>query len=258
MAAMVHSMTLTPGDVTMAPHAVAADLPLSLAAQSLVTPAAPTLLTLLRAGTRAAHDRMETAPALACLMSPGLTAPGYVFALQALHALQAGVAARFAALPAGEPAIRAPDDGALRLLAEDLAWFGARPRRRLALQGAIPDRLAAIGALYVVEGSALGARVIGRAVSQSIGVAPGRGGSFFCSATAEAARSRWLAVAGFLTASGTKLDEDGQARVVAGARAVFDALARALRAPRRAPAPAPGSDAKPPLSAPAASGRALT
>ncbi len=246
---------------------MAAEASISPAAEASIAPAAgasiapalpgPTLLALLRDGTRDSHERMEAAPALACLMSPALTASSYVFALQALQALHAGVAARFAMLPHARP-ICAPDDSALRLLAQDLAWFGAGPRRCLALDGAVTDGPTGLGALYVVEGSALGARVIGRAVSQSLGVGAGRGGSFFCSTTAEAARSRWLAVAGFLTASGASLDADAQARVVAGARAVFDALARALRPPRRAAAPTACSAALPPLSAPAMAGRALT
>jgi heme oxygenase len=189
---------------------------------------APTLLALLRDGTRAAHDRVAAAPALACLMSPALDDASYVFALQTLQALHAGVAAQLASLRPGVPILDAPADGALTLLAQDLAWFGAAMRPRLALDGAIPDRLAGLGALYVVEGSALGARVIGRAVSQSLDVAPGRGGSFFCAATAAAARSRWLALTAILSASSASLDADSHARVVAGARTVFDALAERL------------------------------
>ncbi len=246
---------------------------MSLSAQTPIAPPAPTLLAVLREGTRASHERVEAVPALACLMSPALTSASYVFALQALQAMHAGVASRLARLKQDGPATCAPDDAPWHLLAEDLAWFGARPRRAMAFHRVIEDRLAGLGALYVVEGSALGARVIGRAVAQSLGVSPGSGGSFFCSPTAEAARSRWLAVASFLTASGASLDADEQARVVAGARAVFDALAHAMQQPQRPP-PKPArntfrrslrrpaapacSAAQPPLSVPAESGRALT
>jgi heme oxygenase len=49
----------------------------------------------------------------------------------------------------------------------------------------------ALGALYVIEGSNLGGRIIGRQVAKTLGVGPGTGGSFYCGLTAEDARRRW-------------------------------------------------------------------
>jgi heme oxygenase len=76
----------------------------------------------------------------------------------------------------------------------------------------------------VVEGSALGARVIGRSVSVSLGVTPGHGGSFFCGATADAARIRWHHFAAALDWAEPRLGDAGSARVTETAIAVFAKL----------------------------------
>jgi heme oxygenase len=49
----------------------------------------------------------------------------------------------------------------------------------------------ALGALYVIEGSNLGGRIIGRHVAKTLGVVPGNGGSYYCGLSAEDARRRW-------------------------------------------------------------------
>ncbi len=196
------------------------------------------LLVRLRAETRSAHDRIEALPALSCLLSPTLLLPDY---LEALHGLLAFHACLHAVLP---PLLRDPvcggsaspdvqpdgslDSGALHALAEDLAFFGAPSRRRMRKPAVLTDAAAALGGFYVVEGSALGARVIGRAVGVSLGVSPGAGGSFFCGASADTARQRWQAFCRRLETAEPGLDEAASRRVVAGALGCFQALEDAM------------------------------
>ncbi len=191
----------------------------------------PPLLARLRAETRAAHDRIEAVPALCCLLSPSLEVEPYVRALRALHAFNARM---WTMLPLllqdflvpfkASGGSFAPNTGGLDALAEDMAWFGARPAAPMGPMASLNDAMTALGALYVVEGAALGARVIGRSVSVSLGVAPGRGGSFFCGATAEAARTRWHEFSALLGWAETLLGQAGGSRVIAGALDVFARL----------------------------------
>ncbi len=208
----------------------------------------PPLLSKLRAETRVAHDRIEVLPGLACLMSTDLQVPAYVRALRGLHAFRARMHASLPALLGGLPGIidgaTYVDDTGVSALAEDLAWFDARPKPPMRLPHSIFDGASALGALYVVEGSALGARVIGRAVQQSLGVAAGSGGSFFCGAAADAARQRWQAFCALLVGMEPRLDGAAKKRVVAGAMGCFAALEASM-----AEAPAAAQAAPPPARA---------
>jgi len=197
--------------------------------------ATPPLLARLRMETRAAHDRLEHIPQLSCLLSPNLTTHAYLQALRNLHAFHAGMWATVPDLLSGllaeygaEGGDFTPSDDGLRALADDLAWFGATPLPNMPAPGTVNDAASALGAIYVVEGSALGARVIARAVSVSLGVTQGRGGSFFCGATADAARLRWRHFAAALDWAETRLGEAGCARVTRAAIAVFARLEQAF------------------------------
>jgi len=186
------------------------------------------LLSKLRVETRAAHDRIESLPGLSCLLSADLQRSDYIRALRGLHAFHARMHASLPKLLCGLPGVVGGaaylNDLGVLALAEDLAWFDARPKPPMRLPQAIFDSASALGALYVVEGSALGARVIGRAVQPSLSVAPGSGGSFFCGAAADDARQRWQAFCALLAAVEPFLDEAAIKRVVAGALGCFAAL----------------------------------
>jgi heme oxygenase len=111
-------------------------------------------------------------------------------------------------------------------LIEDLAWYGAAPSPAPPMPE-LNDPAAALGALYVVEGSSLGARVIARALVDSLHVAPGRGGSFYCRQDADTARLRWRRVCAVLD---QKLPGSGTAaRLTEGALATFRHLEQSLR-----------------------------
>lgn len=192
------------------------------------------LLVRLRAETRAAHDRIEALPALSCLLSPALLLPDYIEALRgfwAFHACMHAVLPPLLHHPArggSATPVGGPDADGLHALAEDLAFFSAPRRPRLRKPAMLTNAASALGGLYVLEGSALGARVIGRAVSGSLGVSPGAGGTFFCGTSADAARQRWQAFCRQLEIAEAGLDPVASGRVVSGALGTFQALAEAI------------------------------
>ncbi len=150
------------------------------------------ILRRLRASTRAAHTSIETVPALNRLLSHDLAAADYVETLRRLHAFHAGIEPDLiGALRGRSCAAPLLDGNRLGAIAADITWFGATllpPRRPVP---ASYCSAAALGVLYVVEGSNLGGRVIGRHVAKSLGVGPGTGGSYYCGLAAEDAQRRW-------------------------------------------------------------------
>jgi heme oxygenase len=194
------------------------------------------LLTALRAGTVAAHRRIEALAPMTNLLAPSLTAGAYIASLRAMHAFHTVTLGQLAPFVAADPTLRGPDLGRLAALAEDLAWFGVTPRTPNPAKLRLGGRAAALGTLYVVEGSALGARVIGRAVALSLSVRPGRGGSFYCGLAADAARQRWQDFCSMLAREGATMPPSGFAEAVASANATFASLERRLQT--RAPASA--------------------
>lgn len=150
-------------------------------------------LEMLRAGTRQAHADIEAVPALGLLMRPELTMAAYGRILQHLHGFHAAVEPMVAAELTDYPDALAMLDGARpRALADDLSWLGIASATPT--PPPIPELCcapAALGALYVIEGSGLGARVIARQLRDSLDVGPGHGGSYYCGQDADAARQRW-------------------------------------------------------------------
>ncbi len=164
-------------------------------------------LARLRAGTRDAHARIETVPALARLLAEDLTQAEYVAVLAHMHGFLAALEPAVAAVLARPrpDAAALLDGGRLRALADDLDWFGAASQPLLDTLPALAGPDAALGALYVIEGSGLGGRVIARHLADSLGVAPGAGGSFYCGLSAAAARLRWQRFCALLDPAGDLL-----------------------------------------------------
>jgi heme oxygenase len=189
---------------------------------------ASSFLAQLRAETREAHLRMEALPSLSCLLAPDLTRSEYGFALRGLHRLHAGAAGRLDAKLAFFAGMPTFDNARLMALSEDLAWLGVTPGVKLGLAACLESAPAALGVLYVLEGSALGGRVIGKALRHSLDMQPGSGGNFFCGAPADTTRARWLHVSDALNRAGETLTPRERVRSVVAARGAFDALARAL------------------------------
>jgi diguanylate cyclase (GGDEF)-like protein len=195
----------------------------SLAAES------PGILERLRSSTRAAHASMERVPRLSRLLAPDVTARDYVQTLRLLHAFHASIEPDLARCLRGSSRAEALLDGkGLAALAADIAWFGALPLEPRPLQRPPNCVAAALGALYVIEGSNLGGRIIGKHVAKTLGVGPGTGGSFYCGLTAEDARRRWRLLQEVLR---LEIDAPGTPwePVTSAALATFDSLESWMR-----------------------------
>ncbi len=159
-------------------------------------------LTRLRKATRSAHASMETVPILQRLVMPALSLEDYISVLQHMHAFHSCMEPAIALALDGHPAVCLLDGSRPRALLADLRWFGAQPLAfGMPGQATCPElntHAAGLGALYVMEGSGLGGRVIARHVQASLSVAPGAGGSFYGGLSAEAARLRWVRYCAFL------------------------------------------------------------
>jgi heme oxygenase len=164
-------------------------------------------------------------------MHADITKSDYIAALQVLHCFHATYSRLVIDLvqDLSDSSVLAPSSAA-KLIAGDLGWLGAKvPQVSPTLVDPPCCRLDALGALYVMEGSLLGGRVIGRHVALNLGVGPHAGGDFFCSSAAETARARWRAFCALLERSVP--DEDAIECVCIAASAAFMTLELWLRTP---------------------------
>ncbi|MBI0534900.1 biliverdin-producing heme oxygenase [Roseomonas sp. KE2513] len=123
---------------------------------------------LLRDGTRAEHERLDTG---LDLTAPGMTVEGYRRVLERFHGFWAGWEPRVAA-ELGDEALLAPRRR-LHLLRDDLRALGTEPEGLPACPPPpIHGRAEAMGSLYVMEGSTLGGRVILKRLD-GLGLPPG-------------------------------------------------------------------------------------
>lgn len=179
---------------------------------------------MLRARTRQEHQSLEAVPALACLLTDRVSLADYALVLRVLHGFHRVLAPRILmCLSDTSPVCALLDGQRVASLQEDLAWLGVPP---------LPDRQPfprletyshAMGALYVLEGSNLGGRVIARHLSDSLQLRNGAGASFFDGLSAETARERWQILGSALDAAEPLIDEEA---LLTGACATFRSLER--------------------------------
>jgi heme oxygenase len=152
------------------------------------------LLSRLKSETRALHDRVEGD---LDLVLQRITPEGYRLLLERFHGFYAPWE-RAVARTLGSPL---PQFFAERrkagLLAEDLRFFGgpevpSRPSRSACSFPILGDHARVLGSMYVVEGATLGGQVISRRLEGQLGLAEGRGYSFFRSYGADVGR-KWQA-----------------------------------------------------------------
>lgn len=123
----------------------------------------------LRDETRAAHDAIEAAVDFESRIADPAA---YRRWLERLYGFHRGWEPRV------DAALGDPDFFAARrklhLLADDLVRLGAGDPDALPVyeQPAFPDAAAALGSMYVVEGSTLGGQVIAKSVRQQLGIEP--------------------------------------------------------------------------------------
>ncbi|MGZ5269849.1 MAG: biliverdin-producing heme oxygenase [Ramlibacter sp.] len=186
--------------------------------------AAQDILEALREGTAQRHASLEAMLALRQPFGRG----HYVRVLQGFDAFLSTWEPRMArALPERLQAWFA-QGRRLHLLQQDLTALGAAP---VAIDGpAVPalDTLpAALGSLYVLEGSALGGQFIAAAARRHLGLAAGHGAAYFHGCGSGTA-ARWRE---FRALVDTELADDapGRRQAVRAAADTFDGLAATFR-----------------------------
>jgi heme oxygenase len=179
------------------------------------------ILALLKSSTTADHRRVEAAmPSLAELARP----EGYAWSLRAMHRFfLTWEAPLFEALAHADDRLTLAERGKLSLLSADLESLRLPPLRApCAPPGDVTASVAtALGAMYVLEGSTLGGRVIERHCAGPLGVSPAHGGAFYHGYGARTG-SLWQTCGAVLESQ----DTDARARtaMLHGARACFGAL----------------------------------
>ena len=184
-------------------------------------------LVRLRAETKAAHSSIEAVPALARVLSPDLTRGEYIAVIDAMHSFYQAIEPEIAtSLESISQAYQLLDGRRPRSLVEDLTWLGAKPTRARPSIPKIETEAAGLGALYVIEGSGLGGRMIARRLADHLGLVPGKGASFYGGLSAETARARWQTLCEVLETQTSLCCQDN---IVDSARATFDSLERWMR-----------------------------
>lgn len=189
---------------------------------------APTLSAQLRSGTAGCHERMEQQ--LNSVWSD-LSLPRYVRLLQRWmgftqqwessgQAVFAGELGAFFAARRKAPMIAA-DLEACGQSAEQIDALPVIPRDALAFA----DPSAALGILYVIEGSTLGGQIIAKRVRYQVGLTPHAGASYFSSYGANV-MPMWRETKQVLDAPPFEVANEA---VINGAKATFDFLAKWLR-----------------------------
>ncbi len=177
----------------------------------------------LKARTRPHHDAAEASPAMQAVMSDNLTRDVYRDHLARLLAFYAPTEAALADVAGLADVLPDLDARLVKAgwLREDLAALGHEATAP-AGQASSLDVGRALGALYVIEGSTLGGRLIARHLERTLGVSADAGARFYLSYGDERG-DRWTALKQALDRFGA--DHPGQTDlVVASAAGTFDAL----------------------------------
>ncbi len=156
---------------------------------------------------------------------PELARPeGYAWSLRAMHRFfLTWEAPLFDALACADDRLTLAERGKVSLLSADLAALRLAP---LAAPCPMPGDVvtsaaAALGAMYVLEGSTLGGRVIERHCAGPLGVSPVHGGAFYHGYGARTG-ALWQAFGAVLESHDT--DARRRAAMLHGARSCFGAL----------------------------------
>ncbi len=178
---------------------------------------------ILRERTDAAHQRLHHLPDFAALAAGELTRHGYRALLGRLYGFHAPLEATLAAALGAEQGALAPDGWRrAHLLHSDLSHLGASARDidELPIVGAAPpqSRAAAIGRLYVMEGSTLGGRVLARGLDGMLPEGSMDGRRFLRGGTAPN-HARWAAVCAEIDDCGAT--EPNMAEMIASAHECF-------------------------------------
>ena len=185
---------------------------------------------MLQDETRAAHQDMHNAPLFLALLAGHISVPDYITLLQNLLAVHCNIeqsVTPFEDHPLLAWRLDYPVFKRSELLQADLRALNAAECLAVAAKHAIAPRTAyaALGGVWVVEGSQLGARVLAKRVEALLGPEWRRcGGSFFAPSAAEALR--WKACCTALeTGAGDKI---AMAELREGALSIFETFFKRL------------------------------
>ena len=182
----------------------------------------PSTSTLLRAGTREAHAAGEAAFALSSRLT---SRAAYAELLLNLEGFYGPLEAALAAVPGWyqlTPALDVRARGRAALLGDDLRHLGiVAGERPVAPTPALPSLAHGLGCLYVLEGSALGGRIVARRARHILG--DNLPVAFFSSEGRDDLGADWRALQASLDAFGAGRPVEQQAAVTC-ARATFTAL----------------------------------
>lgn len=175
--------------------------------------------TILARATREAHERVERLLAL----GPDASLARYMAYLRTMHSVVARAEAAFDR----DTGLRALDLAPSRkrdLLERDLAYFRLEP---LAYDEAMPHDLPSlVGWAYVLEGAALGARVLHARLAPRWSLEPDSGGAFL--AGQGTAAETWRRFVHALNRA--RFGEEERKACIAGARQAFAAIEERFRA----------------------------
>jgi heme oxygenase len=178
----------------------------------------PTLHGRLRADTRHLHDHLESAVDIEKVILSRVTYAAY---LQRLHRVHAAAEAVLCAIDFAPFGFDYAHHRRSRAVEDDLKALGNAASSVDAVPAfAVPPSLDhALGAVYVVEGSALGARAILPQIKSSLGLDEAHGASFFIGFGTEG-KAVWRAVLAAI--DDIPADSARADAVVAGAIAMFN------------------------------------
>ena len=198
--------------------------------QTHLSVAEPTARRALQLATRETHERLHDNIAFARLLRGDMTRAAYRRLLAGLLGLHDPIETALERL-AGDPLLawRSPGRALSRggLLRDDLQALGLDPREIAAAPRAdsllplLTDAPSALGCAWVVEGSALGGRVMAAKVGAIADLPPNGGGrAFFASDTGQPAR--WRGCCDAVETCG--LQPEGLATMICSAMATFAAF----------------------------------
>ena len=190
------------------------------------------LSSVVKARTRPHHEAAEASPAMQAVVSDGLGRDTYRDHLARLLAFTGPLEAALGAVAGLRDWLPDLDERLVkaRWLRDDLGALGADPALPLAHVPGLGLE-AALGTLYVIEGSTLGGRIIEKRLARALGVTPETGGRYY-HAYGDARGPRWKAFQAGLDAYGAAHPHQTDA-VVEAAADTFDVFAAWLEAPVR-------------------------
>jgi heme oxygenase len=175
----------------------------------------------LRLATEAAHLRLHAIPAFHALGEGRLSRGEYAALLRRKLGFHAALEARLAEVPGLDAfGIDLVARRRTHLLRADLAWLGAADEGAGATLPAFAGAAAALGGLYVAEGSTLGGRHLARALDGIL--PPGPDGRRFLLGHGERHGEMWRACCAAIERCGA--EPAARAEMVAGAVATFAAF----------------------------------